>query len=188
MDGIGDYWLSRARLSCDGGFALSGNGKDTITCGDDSDLVIGGDGDDSIEGKAGIIDWLAGNDGNDTIRGGDGFNGLVGGAGDDIINGGNNGNFILGDSLVFDSFTKLSVDDLAKGHFVLGVGVFPEERGTMRSWEARALILFWVAMGTIRSMTVEVMVGMSSFAMRFPWLLDLGLTWNSTTLRGIRGC
>ncbi len=111
------------------GFALSGNGKDTITCGDDSDLVIGGDGDDSIEGKAGIIDWLAGNDGNDTIRGGDGFNGLVGGAGDDIINGGNNGNFILGDSLVFDSFTKLSVDDLAKGHFVLGVGVFPEGTG-----------------------------------------------------------
>ncbi len=65
-----------------------GAGNDSITTGDDADLIMGGTGDDTLDG--GIDDdTIDGGDDDDVIIGGEGTDELEGGAGDDTIYGGN---------------------------------------------------------------------------------------------------
>ena len=67
---------------------LGGPCNDTITGNNSSpipDVLIGGDGDDTISGEIGI-DFLFGDDGDDTLDGGSGMNDTcVGGSGSDTI-------------------------------------------------------------------------------------------------------
>jgi len=61
---------------------LAGDGNDTIQGGAGITLAIGGGGADTIQDTGGVVDLLFGNDGNDTISGGSGFNLIVGGEDD----------------------------------------------------------------------------------------------------------
>ena len=61
-----------------------GDGDDTITGGSGNDTLIGGAGNDSINADAGN-DLLDGGDGADTLYGGTGNDSLTGGAGNDVL-------------------------------------------------------------------------------------------------------
>ena len=71
----------------DGNDTLFGtSGDDRIDCGDDKNLIKGGDGNDSLTGGVGN-DTIYGGLGDDTLTEGGGNNKLVGGDGNDLING-----------------------------------------------------------------------------------------------------
>lgn len=61
-----------------------GGGVDRILGGKDNDFINGGDGDDTLRGDLGN-DTLVGGNGNDVLRGGRGDDLLQGGAGDDTL-------------------------------------------------------------------------------------------------------
>lgn len=67
-----------------------------ILLADDTDLKIGGDGNDSFNTGDGA-DFIDGNDGNDTIRAGDGDDVAIGGAGNDKMSGGRGQDILLGE-------------------------------------------------------------------------------------------
>ncbi|MCA1627369.1 MAG: hypothetical protein LC742_05345 [Acidobacteria bacterium] len=74
---------------------FGGNGDDTINAGGGNDLVCGGNGGGIVNGGVGD-DTLDGGNGNDTLRGGDGNDLIFGGGGNDILEGGNNDDTIDG--------------------------------------------------------------------------------------------
>src|SRR5215213_4490681 len=67
---------------------FGGNGDDTINAGAGNDLICGGNGGGVINGGLGD-DTIDGGNGNDTLRGGDGNDLILGGGGNDILEGGN---------------------------------------------------------------------------------------------------
>jgi Ca2+-binding RTX toxin-like protein len=69
-------------------------GTDTITGGDEDDVIIGGAGNDNLAGGGGN-DLIFGRHGNDTLVGGEGNDTLWGGVGSDSVDGGN-GDDVLG--------------------------------------------------------------------------------------------
>jgi len=72
---------------------FGGNGDDTINSGAGNDLICGGNGGGTINGGLGD-DTIDGGNGNDNLIGGDGNDLILGGGGNDTLNGGN-GNDIL---------------------------------------------------------------------------------------------
>ena len=74
---------------------FGGNGDDTINAGAGNDLVCGGNGGGVVNGGLGD-DTLDGGNGNDTLRGGDGNDLILGGGGNDILEGGNDNDIIDG--------------------------------------------------------------------------------------------
>lgn len=85
---------------------LGGAGNDTIDGRDGNDLIEGEGGDDRLEGGAGN-DTLLGGEGNDTLIGGEGDDRVTGGAGADQFN------FALGDGIVTVTDFEAGVDVLA---------------------------------------------------------------------------
>jgi serralysin len=71
------------------------NGDDTLTGGNDRDIIIGGDGNDTISGGIGH-DLLFGGHGDDRLDGGIGRDALFGGAGDDTLEGGSGNDRLSG--------------------------------------------------------------------------------------------
>lgn len=72
--------------------------------------MVGGDGNDILEGNA-QADYLNGGSGNDTLKGGAGDDTLKGGADDDTLDGGQGNDSLVG-GLGFDTY-KFTTDDLA---------------------------------------------------------------------------
>ncbi len=70
-------------------FVDGGSGDDSITTGDDADTILGGAGDDTVDGGL-DDDYIEGNDGHDEITAGEGSDTVFGGDGDDTIYGGIN--------------------------------------------------------------------------------------------------
>lgn len=70
-------------------FVDGGSGDDSITTGDDADTILGGTGNDTIDGGL-DDDHIEGNDGHDEITAGEGSDTVLGGDGDDTIYGGIN--------------------------------------------------------------------------------------------------
>jgi Ca2+-binding RTX toxin-like protein len=87
----------------------AGGGNDTVTCGDEPDLVYGGAGNDSINGGAGN-DSLYGQAGNDTLIGGPGNDYLNGRRGRDSLEG-DAGNDTLHDPFGPDTILGGAGDD-----------------------------------------------------------------------------
>jgi Ca2+-binding RTX toxin-like protein len=74
---------------------FGGNGDDTINSGAGNDLVCGGNGGGVVNGGLGD-DTLDGGNGNDTLRGGDGNDRILGGGGNDTLEGGNDNDVLEG--------------------------------------------------------------------------------------------
>jgi Ca2+-binding RTX toxin-like protein len=97
---------------------FGGNGDDTINAGAGNDLICGGNGGGVINAGLGD-DTIDGGNGNDTLKGGDGNDLIFGGGGNDILEGGNDndildggtGNDTLTGGLGADSFTGGSGTD-----------------------------------------------------------------------------
>jgi|GEM_PF-1958907 len=75
---------------------IGGNGNDTIISNAGNDTISGGAGNDTITGGTGN-DRLSGNVGNDTITAGSGTDVVSGGAGSDLITGGSGADTLNGD-------------------------------------------------------------------------------------------
>ena len=115
------------------------------------DIFIGGGGDDLIRadslsggGAADDIDFLFGNDGEDTIQGGAGVNVIVGGRDDDTLTGGDFANIIFGDTYFLaagNPFTQ--IDQLKQGKLTTAIGLIPEGDGkdTIRGGEGLDFIV-----------------------------------------------
>ncbi len=99
---------------------FGGNGDDTINSGAGNDLICGGNGGGVVNGGLGN-DTLDGGNGNDTLRGSDGNDRILGGGGNDTLEGGNDndvleggqGNDTLTGGLGADSFSGGSGTDTA---------------------------------------------------------------------------
>ena len=76
---------------------FGGNGDDTINSGAGNDLICGGNGGGIINGSLGD-DTIDGGNGNDTLRGGDGNDLIFGGGGNDTLEGGNDNDTLNGGS------------------------------------------------------------------------------------------
>jgi Ca2+-binding RTX toxin-like protein len=76
---------------------FGGNGDDTINSGAGNDLICGGNGGGAVNGGLGD-DTIDGGNGNDTLRGGDGNDLIFGGGGNDTLEGGNDNDVIDGGS------------------------------------------------------------------------------------------
>jgi Ca2+-binding RTX toxin-like protein len=74
---------------------FGGNGDDTINAGAGNDLICGGNGGGTINGGLGD-DTIDGGNGNDTLIGGDGNDHIFGGGGNDTLNGGNGDDILDG--------------------------------------------------------------------------------------------
>jgi Ca2+-binding RTX toxin-like protein len=74
---------------------FGGNGDDTINSGAGNDLICGGNGGGAVNGGLGD-DTIDGGNGNDTLRGGDGNDLIFGGGGNDTLEGGNNNDILDG--------------------------------------------------------------------------------------------
>jgi Ca2+-binding RTX toxin-like protein len=74
---------------------FGGNGDDTINSGAGNDLICGGNGGGVVNGGLGD-DTLDGGNGNDTLRGGDGNDLILGGGGNDTLEGGNDNDVLDG--------------------------------------------------------------------------------------------
>jgi Ca2+-binding RTX toxin-like protein len=74
---------------------FGGNGDDTINSGAGNDLICGGNGGGIVNGGLGD-DTLDGGNGNDTLRGGDGNDLILGGGGNDTLEGGNDNDTLEG--------------------------------------------------------------------------------------------
>jgi Ca2+-binding RTX toxin-like protein len=92
---------------------FGGNGDDTINAGAGNDLVCGGNGGGVVNGGLGE-DTLDGGNGNDTLRGGDGNDLILGGGGNDTLEGGND-NDILDGGAGTDILRGESGDDTLTG-------------------------------------------------------------------------
>ncbi|TNE63534.1 MAG: hypothetical protein EP335_09705, partial [Alphaproteobacteria bacterium] len=91
-------------LGLDGSDSLSGAaGDDSLEGGDGSDELLGRDGDDTLAG-GNDDDYLQGGDGHDLLIGGDGPDQLVGGNGDDMISGG------AGDDQIYMGYGDDTID------------------------------------------------------------------------------
>ena len=93
---------------------VAGDGDDTVTGLEDTDIIFGGEGNDSLEGNAGG-DAIDGGTGDDTLDGGAGQDILFGGDGDDSISGGNDdpeddADLLFG-GLGDDTFTDIGIGD-----------------------------------------------------------------------------
>ncbi len=84
-----------------GDLLMGGDGNDTIFGNEEQDTLLGGAGDDDLRGNAGN-DSLDGGEGDDVLRGGGGGDTLDGGAGSDTVHGGDGGDLILGGGSVED--------------------------------------------------------------------------------------
>ena len=108
-----------------GNDTLSGNaGNDTIYAGKDNDILYGGGGDD----------FLRGDQGNDTIYGGAGNDTIYGGKGDDVLYSGEGIDILYG-SIGSDTFNVKEGDkvpDFVSGDDVL-IGNFTVENGIVRA-------------------------------------------------------
>ena len=99
----GDDNITGANLSDvinggDGNDSLFGaGGDDFLFGGNGNDFMRGGDGNDSLSGDAGA-DQLFGNNGNDGLSGGSSRDSLFGGAGNDSLNGGSDNDLLVGGS------------------------------------------------------------------------------------------
>ncbi len=94
-----------------------GSGNDLITGGDETspgDLIIGGNGDDTINAEGGD-DTVRGNAGADSILGGTGDDCLRGDAGDDTIQGGDGDDAISGNKGADSLLGEADNDDLTGG-------------------------------------------------------------------------
>lgn len=118
-------------------------GNDTLTGGSNDDVIVGGDGDDVLNGRAGNdrvvtaagTDIARGGNGDDSIFGSSGLNELHGNAGNDTIYGGNDVDTIFGGDGI-DQIFGLGGDDIIdsglggvagsagiqQGDLVLGLG------------------------------------------------------------------
>jgi Ca2+-binding RTX toxin-like protein len=76
---------------------FGGNGDDTINSGAGNDLICGGNGGGVVNGGLGD-DTIDGGNGNDTLRGGDGNDLILGGGGNDTLEGGNDNDTLDGGS------------------------------------------------------------------------------------------
>jgi Ca2+-binding RTX toxin-like protein len=76
---------------------FGGNGDDTINSGAGNDLICGGNGGGAVNGGLGD-DTIDGGNGNDTLRGGDGNDLILGGGGNDTLEGGNDNDILDGGS------------------------------------------------------------------------------------------
>lgn len=74
---------------------LGGDGDDSISGRDGNDLIYGGADNDEIWGEGGL-DWIYGEDGRDEIWGGDEIDGLFGGSGPDTLHGGDGNDLVYG--------------------------------------------------------------------------------------------
>ena len=74
---------------------FGGNGDDTINSGAGNDLICGGNGGGVVNGGLGD-DTIDGGNGNDTLRGGDGNDLIFGGGGNDTLEGGNDNDMLDG--------------------------------------------------------------------------------------------
>ena len=74
---------------------FGGNGDDTINSGAGNDLICGGNGGGVVNGGLGN-DTLDGGNGNDTLRGSDGNDRIIGGGGNDTLEGGNDNDVLEG--------------------------------------------------------------------------------------------
>jgi Ca2+-binding RTX toxin-like protein len=75
---------------------IGGDGEDQINGGNGNDTVVGGAGDDALVGGNGN-DLLFGGEGNDRLNGGNGVDVLTGGRGDDNLQAGNGDDGLAGD-------------------------------------------------------------------------------------------
>jgi Ca2+-binding RTX toxin-like protein len=74
---------------------FGGNGDDTINSGAGNDLICGGNGGGAVNGGLGD-DTIDGGNGNDILRGGDGNDLILGGGGNDTLEGGNDNDTLDG--------------------------------------------------------------------------------------------
>ena len=74
---------------------FGGNGDDTINSGAGNDLICGGNGGGAVNAGLGD-DTIDGGNGNDTLRGGDGNDLIFGGGGNDTLEGGNDNDTLDG--------------------------------------------------------------------------------------------
>ncbi|MEB0011472.1 calcium-binding protein [Glaciimonas sp. Cout2] len=74
---------------------VGGNGNDTLNGYAGNDVMLGGRGDDSLDGGEGD-DTLSGNAGDDRLNGGEGNDTLLGGAGNDTLIGGDGNDILTG--------------------------------------------------------------------------------------------
>jgi len=88
------------------------SGPDTLQGGAGDDLLVGRAGDDLLSGGAGN-DWLLGLDGDDTLQGGAGRDVLIGGEGGDTMIGGAGDDFIEAANILDESALVASLDGLA---------------------------------------------------------------------------
>ena len=97
QDGAGNSGVNITDVYFDAGVTeATPGGDDTLMGGDGDDLLDGGGGDDTLRGQRGDDtllggagdDDLGGAEGDDTLVGGDGDDSLTGGSGDDTIDGG----------------------------------------------------------------------------------------------------
>ena len=117
---------------------LNGSGNDTIYGTRNSiDVVVGGHGNDTIQGLAPNVadgsvnvDVLFGNDGMDTIKGGTGLNVISGGDDADDITGGDFANFIFGDGYELAFGLPLSnLETLKEFELTTAFGLLPTGSG-----------------------------------------------------------
>ena len=96
-DGSGPYYLGDDLI-------VGRDGDDSIDGADGHDTAFGAEGDDDLTGGAGH-DWLFGGEGDDTLDGGDGNDRLIGGEGADTLAGGDGDDTLTGgagaDSFVY---------------------------------------------------------------------------------------
>ena len=98
-DGSGPYYVGDDLI-------VGRDGDDSIDGADGHDTAFGAEGDDDLTGGAGH-DWLFGGEGDDTLDGGDGNDRLIGGEGADMLAGGDGDDTLTGgagaDSFVYQA-------------------------------------------------------------------------------------
>ncbi len=113
---IGESNTLQLLLGTDGDDSIEGQAdNEFILGGDGNDTLDGGDGNDSLRGQIGI-DTLSGGSGDDILGGGQGNDNLYGQSGRDILGGGQ-GNDILGGGRDVDSLNGHDGDDRLSGGF-----------------------------------------------------------------------
>ena len=113
---IGESNTLQLLLGTDGDDSIEGQAdNEFILGGDGNDTLDGGDGNDSLRGQIGI-DTLSGGNGDDILSGGQGNDDLYGQSGRDILGGGQ-GDDILGGGRDVDSLSGHDGDDSLSGGF-----------------------------------------------------------------------
>lgn len=102
-----------------GQLIVGGDGNDRLEGGAGHDTLIGGDGDDFLDGRAGS-DTLAAGGGNDTLDGGTGTDVMIGGQGDDLYIVDNAGDLVVESA---DASGGIDTVQTTLGSYELGAGV-----------------------------------------------------------------